>query len=209
MGRVISIERLNNHFRSIWTEFLKYEEDFESLHSYGVNDIKRIGIKKFIQAEDWNDPKDASKFLTDALHVGICPNCNQEYAISETDFGLCNTCKPKFDLKEMIALALEMGDKATIQLLEGKDTTDEIKALIREKAALLSEFALTAMIRGSHPGSDIYREDYWLITGSVLKKEKKTVTSIEELNHLRDILEAATLLVKSRLEEMFAFDVHD
>ena len=208
-GREIAIEKLNNHYQKIWDEFLKHQDDFKVMHGFGREEIKRIGMKKFINAEGWKDENDVVKFNTDALHIGICPSCNNEFGVSESNFCLCTKCKPSFDLKEMINLSSVVGERAASSFLKSKNTSDEIKALIREKAILLSEFVFTMMVRGGNEKSELFDPDYTLILEAVFKKNKNVFANIEKRDKINDILDGAKKLVENRLDSMFVFSENE
>lgn len=84
--------------KEIWEAFLKNEhDDFKAKMGYGKKSIKKIGIKKFIEAMDWRSEEDVSKWRTDVYNIVVCPNCNNNFGIYQEKVGLCEDCQPKFD----------------------------------------------------------------------------------------------------------------
>ncbi len=92
-------KRTSKDYKRIWKAFLAEEaDDFKRIMGYGKKTIKRIGWKKFIDAMDWRDPSDVSKYKTDKFHVVVCPHCNIEFGVYEQNIGLCKKCQKYYDL---------------------------------------------------------------------------------------------------------------
>lgn len=91
--------RNSDDYKKIWRAFLETEtDDFKRMMGYGKKTIKRIGIKKFIDAMDWRNEDDVCKYKTDSYKVIVCPNCNLEFGIFQENIGLCNKCVPLFNM---------------------------------------------------------------------------------------------------------------
>ena len=88
-------------YKSIWRAFKKHDEDFRAISGYGIIEIEKIGINKFIDAMDWRNAKDVEKFKTDKCHVMICVNCNNDFGIFEITYSLCPSCVKLFDIKKL------------------------------------------------------------------------------------------------------------
>lgn len=102
---------LNKKQKEIWDEFkTHYSNDFEDYMGYGVEEIERIGIDKFLTAMDWRSIDDVPKYKTDAIKVILCCDCGNEFATYQLDYGLCDKCKPKYDL-ESFEKALKAAEK--------------------------------------------------------------------------------------------------
>lgn len=92
-------KRTNKQYDAIWQAFLEKEvKDFKRIMGYGKETIKRVGIKKFIDAMDWVDIHDISKYKTDTMHVVPCPACHSEFGVYEENIGLCFKCKNNYDM---------------------------------------------------------------------------------------------------------------
>jgi hypothetical protein len=102
VGQKIVHKRTREDYNNIWKTFVTEEEkEFFEQMGYGKRKIKKIGIKKFIDMMDWRKPEEVSKWKTDRLHVIPCIHCQKEFALYEHDDGLCDKCKPKYDLKRL------------------------------------------------------------------------------------------------------------
>lgn len=99
VGKKIIHVRTDQEYDDIWDSFLmNVAEDFEEYMGYGVEKIKEIGIRKFIDAMDWVDALDVYKYKSDTLHIVPCVHCGQEFADVEENFGLCEACELLYDL---------------------------------------------------------------------------------------------------------------
>jgi hypothetical protein len=102
VGEKIVHKRTREDYNNIWQEFLTQEErEFFEQMGYGKRKIKKIGIKKFIDMMDWRTVNEVSRWRTDRLHVIPCIHCQKEFALYEHDDGLCDKCKPKYDLNRL------------------------------------------------------------------------------------------------------------
>lgn len=101
---IVSIEniktrkRTNKEYDAVWESFLKVEPEFAKYMGYGEDQIKSVGIKKFIDFMDWSLPSDVSRYKTDAVKVIVCQNCKKQFTTFQLDFGLCDKCKDDFDM---------------------------------------------------------------------------------------------------------------
>lgn len=87
-------------YRKLWSYFLDHEAAaFEEERGLSVKDIKRIGIKKFVYANDWKNVEDVGKWKTDAFMVIPCPHCKRDFGVLDYTLGLCKNCLPKYNLR--------------------------------------------------------------------------------------------------------------
>ena len=90
-------------YKIIFDEFMKHIDDFEKYMGYGKTEIDKIGYKKFIEKMGWTDESQVLSWKTDRAHIVPCVECNNDFAIFEMDFGLCDKCKKKYDLTKIQA----------------------------------------------------------------------------------------------------------
>lgn len=87
------------HYKEIWSYFLAVEaKEFEDVRKLSIKNIKRIGVKKFIKANDWHTEEDVAKWRTDLYDVVPCPTCNNDFGILDITMGLCEKCRKRYDL---------------------------------------------------------------------------------------------------------------
>lgn len=101
-------------YRKLWNHFLEHEAtEFEEIRELTIKDIKRIGFRKFVKANDWHSVEDVSKWRTDFYDVIPCPHCLRDFGILDTHLGLCSTCYPKFNMERFYKdiSGLGTGDK--------------------------------------------------------------------------------------------------
>jgi len=92
--------RTRKEARIIWQTFLKkYAVDFEAYMGYGINEIKKIGWREFIDFMDWREKEDIPRYRTDRVKVIPCQHCGNHFTTFQIDFGLCNQCKKIYNLK--------------------------------------------------------------------------------------------------------------
>jgi Zn ribbon nucleic-acid-binding protein len=92
--------RTSSDYRKLWDWFMKNEADnYCATMGYSVEVIKMIGYKKFIDIHDWSTIEDIKKWKTDAVHIIPCIHCGAEFTTYEMDLGLCDHCKPHYNLK--------------------------------------------------------------------------------------------------------------
>lgn len=97
-GNIVK-KKSQKSYDKLYTEFKKnHAEEYCETLGMSLEDIERIGYKKFIDAHDWRKISDISKWRTDAVHIIVCQSCKNEFATYELDLGLCKKCKPFFDL---------------------------------------------------------------------------------------------------------------
>ncbi|MEG0728184.1 MAG: hypothetical protein RR420_01040 [Anaerovoracaceae bacterium] len=85
----------------IWDAFLATEkDDFLKSMGYGVNEINKIGINKFIKCMGWIDPNQVKSWRTDKIHIMPCPHCNNEFVVYVLDV-LCKHCKKHYDMNKI------------------------------------------------------------------------------------------------------------
>jgi hypothetical protein len=86
-------------YRRLWNHFLATEAvGFENERKLTIKEIKRIGVRKFIKANDWRGVDDVKKWRTDVVEVIPCPHCKQNFGIMDDTLGLCPVCLGKFNL---------------------------------------------------------------------------------------------------------------
>ena len=110
VGDRILHKRTEQDYVVLWKKFLDEEAvEFANTLSYDIVDIDRVGIKKFIDANDWKVPEDVKKWKTDAGNVVICRHCNDEFAVLDISgrlemYGVCPTCAPSFDFDKLMSV---------------------------------------------------------------------------------------------------------
>ena len=104
VGDKLIHKRTSEDYVKCWNKFLEEEEkEFEESLAYGRETIARIGVEKFIDAQDWRDEYDVCKWKTDAAHVIPCLHCGDEFAHIQFSgslglYGLCSKCVKLYDL---------------------------------------------------------------------------------------------------------------
>jgi len=98
------IRREKKDYDRLWRHFTKHEaKEYEEYTGYSIEDIKKVGIRKFIDANDWFYNSDIKKYKTDINKVVICPECKKEFATFPDGLGLCTKCIEMFDLDKFDA----------------------------------------------------------------------------------------------------------
>lgn len=116
-------KRTNKEYDAIWNIFeSQFASDFEKYMGYGISDIKRIGIKEFIDFMDWSSQDDIATYKTDRVKVIPCVNCGSHFTTFQLDLGLCGNCKDKFDLERFGSVcesseANDKGSSAGLQIM--------------------------------------------------------------------------------------------
>lgn len=82
----------------IFEAFLKVEPQFKEYLGYGKDEIKQIGVCKFIKIMGWTNANQVNSWKTDVLHIVPCHVCGKEFAIQETEFGICKNCSKDYDM---------------------------------------------------------------------------------------------------------------
>ena len=90
-----------NNITEIFKAFLKVEPQFKAYLGYGREEIEEIGVCKFIKTMDWTKVDQVNSWKTDTLHIVPCHVCGKEFAIQETDFGICGNCKKDYDMVKL------------------------------------------------------------------------------------------------------------
>lgn len=101
-------------YKEIFNEFMKHIDEFEKFMGYGRYTIEKIGYEKFIEKMGWTDESQVLSWKTDRAHIVPCVECSDEFAIFEMDFGLCDICKERYDLRKMqsfLEASFSAGDK--------------------------------------------------------------------------------------------------
>lgn len=101
---------MQDNIIEIYGAFKEHAKEFEERMGYGLEDIERIGVDKFIKSMDWTRREQVLSWKTDKAHIIPCIECNSEFAVFEIDFGLCKECQKKYDLRE-IQKFLEISSK--------------------------------------------------------------------------------------------------
>ena len=99
---------------ALWKYFLKHAaEGYCQSRGITVKEIKRIGINKFIKANDWRSSEDIDKWEEDKVFLAVCPQCHQDFGLFLDDrLGLCEKCVVKFDLNNFYKELNEVLEKA-------------------------------------------------------------------------------------------------
>lgn len=90
-----------NNITEIFEAFLKVEPQFKAYLGYGKEEIEEIGVCKFIKTMGWTRVDQVNSWKTDTLHIVPCNVCGKEFAIQETDFGICEKCKKDYDMVKL------------------------------------------------------------------------------------------------------------
>lgn len=85
----------------IFNEFLKYENEFKEMMGYGADEIRQIGVHKFIKAMGWDSKDQVTSWKTDKAHMKPCDECGEDFGCIELSYGLCPSCEKKFDTRKM------------------------------------------------------------------------------------------------------------
>ena len=88
-------------YKVIFDEFMKHIDSFEKYMGYGRKEISKIGYKKFVEKMGWTNESQVLSWKTDRAHIVPCVECGDDFAVFEMDFGLCDSCKEKYDLRKM------------------------------------------------------------------------------------------------------------
>lgn len=87
-----------SNITQIFEAFLKVEPQFKEYLGYGEEEIREIGICKFIKKMGWTKADQVNSWKTDVLHIVPCQVCGKEFAIQETEFGICEDCQKDYDM---------------------------------------------------------------------------------------------------------------
>ena len=82
----------------IFEAFLKVEPQFKEYLGYGEEEIRKIGICKFIKAMGWTNANQVNSWKTDVLHIVTCQICGKDFAIYETEFAICKECSKGYNM---------------------------------------------------------------------------------------------------------------
>lgn len=208
-GKIIRKEVLNNKEQELWDALQDHSDAFMKYHGFSVGDIKRIGVRKFLKAEGWEKPEDVTAFMSDAMHLSICPHCMDEFGIAQDVFGLCRKCKPFFDIKQLIDISSVIGREALSLFIEGKDVSPEEKAVMLDSAIQYAEFSFRTLIRSAATEKDEAAKemgDGTLIVEAVAKKDKNLVLRTEESSRINSILISVRDLVITQLGRVYVLD---
>lgn len=209
-GKIIRKETLNKHEQSLWDELQKYADEFHQYHGYRLDDVKKIGVRKFLKMEDWRSLEDVTKFKTDVNHVCICPNCLEEFGMAEDVFGLCNKCKSAFDLRGMMDLTRIIGQAATTEFVKDKGLSNEEKAMLAEQAIKYADFAFSRFIKDAALLAKLSPEseqlnDGTLLLKTVFQKEPDLVLRTENMDHINDLFVSVRKLVLEQMSKVYVF----
>ena len=130
----------------LWKIFLeKYEPEFKNYLGYGKDEIEKIGTDKFFDVMGWTSEEDFESYKTDMLHVIPCLQCKEDFAIFETNYGLCDKCQEGYNLDEFAAftdsIRSEQGEKAVNDILGAFYSSEEYRDCFKIKDADTPEFA--------------------------------------------------------------------
>ncbi len=92
-------KRSHDDVERLWSIFKKNTaEQFKAYMGYGVEEIEKIGIEKFLEAQDWYYDTDINSYKRDIDKVVICPVCKNEFCLFPTEYGVCNNCQKDYDM---------------------------------------------------------------------------------------------------------------
>lgn len=124
VGDKILHVRTEEDYKTIYVNFIEEEvEDFLEARGYGQLEIERIGIKKFIDANDWRGIEDINKWRTDAACIIPCLHCADEFAPLDMTgrlsvYGVCSKCTPLYDMGRIESIAKYESEKETYEAIE-------------------------------------------------------------------------------------------
>jgi hypothetical protein len=104
-------KRKESDYELIYSKFLSEEvNEFKEAKGFGVEEIEKIGVKKFIDANDWRSEEDVKKWQTDPVGVIVCLHCENDFApldmIGRLEcYGVCSKCAKLFDLERINVIA--------------------------------------------------------------------------------------------------------
>lgn len=122
-GRVIRV-RTDEDYERLWKKFCDdHSIDFTSYMGYGIPEITELGIRKFIDFNDWYYDSDIGSYKTDVNKVVICAECGKEFALFPNEYGLCQKCQKMFDLEALAKYItnLPTGEAIDFSILFGFD----------------------------------------------------------------------------------------
>lgn len=98
-GSIVTHDKTEKQYDELWNYFISNHADqYESYMGYGITDIERIGVNKFIDFMDWITTSDIDNWKKDMIKVIPCSNCHNEFTTFQLDLGLCEHCKDEFDI---------------------------------------------------------------------------------------------------------------
>ena len=83
----------------IFNEFLKHEKEFKDMMGYGADEIRQIGVHKFIKAMGWDSKEQVTSWKTDKAHMKPCDECGgwpRPYADRQLHHPLCQRVSPRW-----------------------------------------------------------------------------------------------------------------
>ena len=138
-GRVIRV-RTDEDYDRLWKKFCDdYSIEFTSYMGYGIPEIEELGIRKFIDFNDWYYDSDIGSYKTDVNKVVICAECGEEFALFPNEYGLCQNCQKLFDMDALAKYItnLPIGEAIDFSILFGFD--EEVRDTFRKSEAKPSE----------------------------------------------------------------------
>jgi len=138
VGNKIIHRRTEEEYETIWNSFLiNAGDEFAEYMGYSIEDIERIGKNAFIDAFDWRLPTEVLSFKTDKIHIIPCVHCNNAFSDIEESFGLCESCKPLYDLNYFEKVIDEADKEVSRQFLAANP---DAKVIPSTKTEGISEF---------------------------------------------------------------------
>lgn len=100
--RKLAKKQREKEYDKVWELFKQdpYASHFKSYTGYGVEEIEQIGVEKFLKFVDWSIENVKNyQWTRDAIKTLICGECKNEFTTFQLDYGLCEKCKSKFDIR--------------------------------------------------------------------------------------------------------------
>jgi hypothetical protein len=148
VGDKIIHKKSEEDYANIWMAFCINEaKEFNDTMSYGADEIIRIGLKKFIDANDWRTVEDVKKWKTDKADVIICKHCNEEFAHLDITgrldlHGICSICAPLYDLDRINSVSSFEADKEHYA-----DLKDPAMRFMAARVRVMEQFAFDKEFR--------------------------------------------------------------
>lgn len=139
---------------NLWRIFLEdCELEFRKYLGYGKEEIERIGVDKFFDVMGWETQDQLESYKTDVLHVIPCVECREDFAVFETNYGLCDKCQEGYNLDEFAkftnSIRNEEGEKAVTDILGAFYSSEEYRDCFKIKAEDTPEFAWVSLANKS------------------------------------------------------------
>ena len=134
----------------IFNECLKHEKELKDMMGYCADEIRQIGVHKFIKAMGWDSKEQVTSWKTDKAHMKPCDECGEEFGCIELSYGLCPNCEKKFDTRKM---------QETLELAMMADPSGEQYSLLICLILTNSKFRHDFYTKGIDNGFPIFKTD--------------------------------------------------